>query len=105
MRTTAATCRSTSAASWRRWASHPRSRSRTRRGCSAPRRCGERDAMAAETDQLTFPASLEGWWYTDPAIFATEQRAIYGSRWVCVGRCDDIAEPGAFIVREVGGES
>ncbi len=61
--------------------------------------------MAAETDQLTFPASLEGWWYTDPAIFSAEQRAIYGNRWVCVGRSDDIAAPGAFIVREVGGES
>ena len=40
-----------------------------------------------------------------PAIFAAEQRTIYGGRWVLVGRCDDIAEPGSFIVREVGGES
>ncbi len=61
--------------------------------------------MAAETEQLTFPASLEGWWYTDPAIFAAEQRTIYGGRWVCVGRGDDITAPGSFIVREVGGES
>ena len=55
--------------------------------------------MATDTDQLTFPASLEGWWYTEPAIFAAEQRAIYGQRWVCVARSDEVARnrrlPGA----------
>ena len=46
--------------------------------------------MATDTDQLTFPASLEGWWYTEPAIFAAEQRAIYGQRWVCVAASDEV---------------
>ena len=61
--------------------------------------------MATDVDQLTFPASLEGWWYTDPAIFAEEQRAIYGQRWVCVARSDEVPATGDFLVREVGGES
>ena len=61
--------------------------------------------MATDTDQLTFPASLEGWWYTEPAIFAAEQRAIYGQRWVCVARSDEVPATGDFLVREVGGES
>jgi Rieske 2Fe-2S family protein len=61
--------------------------------------------MATDTEQLTFPASLEGWWYTEPAIFAEEQRAIYGQRWVCVARADEVPAAGDFLVREVGGES
>src|SRR4029078_5433174 len=34
-----------------------------------------------------------------------EQRALYGRRWVCVARCDEVAGNGDFLVREVGGES
>jgi len=61
--------------------------------------------MAADAEQLSFPASLEGWWYTDEEIFAREQEAIYGRRWVCLARSDELTEPGAFLVRDVAGES
>ena len=61
--------------------------------------------MAAETDQLTFPASLEGWWYTDPAIFAAEQRTIYGGRGCASAAATRSPSRARFIVREVGGES
>src|SRR5689334_15890835 len=99
----AASCPSTSRTSWRRSGSRRRRRSRTPAACWARPAC-EAD-MAAETEPLTFPASLEGWWYTDPEVFAAEQRTVYGRRWVCVARADEVAGGGDFLVREVGGES
>jgi Rieske 2Fe-2S family protein len=44
-------------------------------------------------------------YYTAPDIYAEEQERIFARRWVCVGREAEIAEPGAFVVREIAGES
>lgn len=44
-------------------------------------------------------------YYTDPAIFAREQERIFRAMWVCAGRLEEIAAPGAFVVREIAGES
>jgi glycine betaine catabolism A len=51
--------------------------------------------------RLTLPAR----YYTDPSVFALEQERFFASMWVCVGRTEEIAGPGDYIVREAGGES
>jgi glycine betaine catabolism A len=55
--------------------------------------------------ELGLRRSLAGPWYTDEAVFAAEQHALYGRRWVCVARADEAAQPGSFVTREVDGES
>jgi Rieske 2Fe-2S family protein len=40
--------------------------------------------------------TLPGRWYTDPAVFAAEQTAIFESQWCCVLRGADLAAPGQF---------
>ncbi len=32
--------------------------------------------------------------YTDPAVFEWEQRHFFGGGWLCVGRSDQVANPG-----------
>ena len=32
--------------------------------------------------------------YTDPAVFEWEQQHFFGSGWLCVGRSDQVANPG-----------
>lgn len=41
--------------------------------------------------------------YTDPAIFAREQRAIFRRLWLFAGLRSALAEPNAFITRTLGG--
>ncbi|MFI6818614.1 aromatic ring-hydroxylating dioxygenase subunit alpha [Nonomuraea sp. NPDC050328] len=49
--------------------------------------------------------TLPGRSYTDPAIFAEEQRKIFESLWHCAVRSDELAEPGAFKTVQIGRES
>jgi Rieske 2Fe-2S family protein len=42
---------------------------------------------------------------TSPDVFARERERIFAARWVCVAHHQELAEPGAFVVREVAGES
>jgi choline monooxygenase len=48
----------------------------------------------------TIPAS----WYTDPRVEALERRTVWSRTWQLVGRAAQVAEPGAFVTAEVGGE-
>jgi Rieske 2Fe-2S family protein len=43
--------------------------------------------------------------YHDPDIYAYEQEAWFASGWVCVGREEDAAEPGAYFLTGIAGES
>ncbi len=43
--------------------------------------------------------------FHDPAILAYEQEAWFAAGWVCVGREEDAAEPGAYVLTQVAGES
>ena len=52
-------------------------------------------------DALTLPAR----YYTDASLFAAELDRFYRRMWVCVGRTDDIPEPGRYVLRDVAGES
>lgn len=49
--------------------------------------------------------TLPGEYYTSAEVFAEEQRAIFGRRWVLVGRERDVEAPGEYLVREAAGES
>jgi Rieske 2Fe-2S family protein len=62
-------------------------------------------AVSPETAHPRLLPSLPGEAYTDPAIFAREQQAIFARRWIQVGRSDEIAEAGTFLTANVAGES
>lgn len=49
--------------------------------------------------------TLDREYYTSPVVFAREMDRVFASRWLCVGREDQIAEPGQFFVQHVGPES
>ena len=51
--------------------------------------------------RLTLPAS----YYADPVHFARERERFFGQMWVCVGRVEDLATPGDYVLREICGES
>lgn len=44
-------------------------------------------------------------YYTSPEIFAKDVEQIFSTRWLCVGREDQIAQAGEFFVQTVGSES
>lgn len=48
--------------------------------------------------------TLSSAFYTAPEVAAAEARAIFGTAWQCVGRADEVAEPGAFVTAELAGE-
>ena len=52
-----------------------------------------------------FLSTLPGRYYYDPAIYALELEKIFSSMWVCAGRADTIAKPGAYQVVTIGTES
>lgn len=49
--------------------------------------------------------TLEGRYYTSPAVFVEERERIFATQWLCVGREDALAEPGAYLLADVAGES
>ncbi len=49
--------------------------------------------------------TLAGTDYTSDAVYAEERERIWWGDWVCVGRSEEIATPGDFLVRDVAGES
>ncbi len=58
------------------------------------------DTAARFESARTLPAAA----YVDPAIFASEQRAIFGAMWLSVARSEDLPNRGSFITRELAGE-
>jgi glycine betaine catabolism A len=53
----------------------------------------------------SIPQALRREYYTSPAIFETEFERIFEKRWVCVGRADQIANPGDYFLQQIGSES
>jgi Rieske 2Fe-2S family protein len=49
--------------------------------------------------------TLPGRYYTDPALFAREQDLFFRGMWMAVARSEDLAETGAFLTRDVAGDS
>jgi len=50
---------------------------------------------------FTLPAK----YYTDPHVFERERDAFYRHMWVCVGRLEEIPLRGAYLTREIAGDS
>lgn len=44
-------------------------------------------------DAFTLPGKL----YWDEDVFAAEQKRIFSRMWLCVGRCEDIEDPGSYF--------
>ncbi|MGE5226465.1 MAG: aromatic ring-hydroxylating oxygenase subunit alpha [Planctomycetaceae bacterium] len=49
--------------------------------------------------------TLRGDDYTSPGVYDDERERIWWGDWVCVGRTEELPEPGDFIVRDLAGES
>ena len=49
--------------------------------------------------------TLPGSWYTDAALFAREQRAIFEGHWLCAVRSADLPGPGQFQAVQAGTEN
>ncbi len=43
--------------------------------------------------------------YASPEVLAEERERIWFGDWICVGRSEEVAEPGRYIVRDIAGES
>ncbi|MBV8407231.1 MAG: aromatic ring-hydroxylating dioxygenase subunit alpha [Alphaproteobacteria bacterium] len=53
-----------------------------------------------EVCQRMLPAGC----YTAPEFFAFEQNEVFSRTWICVGRVEQVAEPGDCLATEVAGE-
>lgn len=49
--------------------------------------------------------TLAGTDYTSAAVYDDERERIWWGGWVCIGRAEEIAEPGDYVVRDLAGES
>jgi Rieske 2Fe-2S family protein len=49
--------------------------------------------------------TLAGADYVSEAIYADERERIWFDRWVCIGRTEEIANAGDYLVRDLAGES
>jgi glycine betaine catabolism A len=49
--------------------------------------------------------TLPGRYYTSPELYAAEQERIFARRWACVGRSENVANPGDYMLVELAGES
>ncbi|TLY97235.1 MAG: aromatic ring-hydroxylating dioxygenase subunit alpha [Gammaproteobacteria bacterium] len=50
-------------------------------------------------------ATLPSSWYRSESVFAVEKERIFCRDWVCVGREEELVQPGAFRVLDILGES
>jgi glycine betaine catabolism A len=57
------------------------------------------------TAHNTMALTLEGKYYTAPEILERERERIFGRRWFGVGRSEQIAAPGDYILASLGDES
>lgn len=68
---------------------------------------GEKQQLYEDRTPETWTAqrTLTGPEYWDPAIWELEKERIFYSQWFCVGRSEQVSEPGDFAVVEVAEES
>ncbi|QGG94796.1 hypothetical protein [Actinomarinicola tropica] len=53
---------------------------------------------------MDLPRGLPPRLYVDDEVFAAERERIFGGSWLPVCRTEDVARPGDYVAREVGGE-
>lgn len=61
--------------------------------------------MAIETRTWRPRPTLPGSDYTSEATWSEERERIWFGGWICVGRAEEIPEPGDYLVRDLAGES
>jgi Rieske 2Fe-2S family protein len=49
--------------------------------------------------------TLAGRYYTSEELLAEENERVFGRGWICIGREESIAEPGAYQLASIAGES
>ena len=49
--------------------------------------------------------TLTGADYSSHAVYDEERERIFHAGWFCIGRADEVASPGEYLVRDVAGES
>ena len=64
-----------------------------------------RPLPASEAPTWRARPTLAGTDYTSEATWADERERIWFGDWVCIGRAEEIAEPGDYLVRDLAGES
>lgn len=52
-----------------------------------------------------FTATLPGRYYYDEELYQQEQAKIFAQMWVCVGRAESVAAPGAYFLVDLAGEN
>ncbi|HWD58065.1 MAG TPA: aromatic ring-hydroxylating dioxygenase subunit alpha [Stellaceae bacterium] len=62
------------------------------------------DALPPYAGRQAAAPMLPKYCYTSPAFFDFEREAVFARNWVCVGRTDQITQPGARIATSVAGE-
>lgn len=63
------------------------------------------DDTAATRRPFEHASPMAGRFYWREEVLAAEMERIFGRLWLCAGRADELAEPGSFVLREVGDES
>ncbi len=61
--------------------------------------------MTIETPTWRARPTLAGADYTSEAVYADERERIWFDRWICIGRAEEVSEPGDYLVRDLAGES
>ena len=62
-------------------------------------------AGAHASTEWTPRPTLAGADYVSDAVYAEERERIWFDRWVCIGRTEEIANAGDYLVRDLAGES
>ncbi len=70
-----------------------------------PRLRGVRDALTrAEAAGYDDAWSMPSAFYTEQEVLDIERRELFGREWVCIGRADEIPEPGDFMTFQLCNE-
>ncbi len=67
----------------------------------------EKDRAAVRDDSLRWRPrpTLHGRDYTSEEVWEQERERIWFGDWVCIGRSEEVAAPGDYLVRDLAGES
>jgi Rieske 2Fe-2S family protein len=62
-------------------------------------------AIRTRASAWTPKETLPGRDYHDPAVYEADRNRIFHSLWSCIGREEQLAEPGDYLTQELAGES
>jgi Rieske 2Fe-2S family protein len=65
----------------------------------------EDPAIRTRASAWTPKETLPGRDYHDPAVYEADRARIFHSLWSCIGREEQLAEPGDYLTQELAGES